>query len=82
MCELMGMSFAKPVVANVSIQAFGQRSQDNADGWGLAWYPDRSLAMVKQPVRWSAHAMTSTGRNCVPFAPSSVPSSARPRRGC
>jgi predicted glutamine amidotransferase len=53
MCELMCMSFAKPVVANVSIQAFSQRSQDNADGWGLAWYPDRSLAMVKQPMRWS-----------------------------
>lgn len=53
MCELMGMSFAKPVVASVSIQAFSQRSKENADGWGLAWYPDRSLAMVKQPVRWS-----------------------------
>jgi predicted glutamine amidotransferase len=53
MCELMGMSFAKPVVANVSIQAFSKRSQENADGWGLAWYPDRSLALVKQPVRWS-----------------------------
>jgi len=53
MCELMGMCFAKPVMASVSIQAFSQRSQENADGWGLAWYPDRALAMVKQPVRWS-----------------------------
>jgi predicted glutamine amidotransferase len=53
MCELMGISFAKPVAASVSIRAFSQRSQDNADGWGLAWYPDRSLAVVKQPVRWS-----------------------------
>ena len=53
MCELMGMSFAKPVVASVSMQAFSERSKDNADGWGLAWYPDRSLALVKQPVRWS-----------------------------
>jgi glutamine amidotransferase len=53
MCELMGMSFARPIVASVSIQAFSLRSQENADGWGLAWYPDRSLAMVKQPVRWS-----------------------------
>lgn len=53
MCELMGISFVKPVVANVTIQAFSLRSQDNADGWGLAWYPDRSIAMVKQPVRWS-----------------------------
>jgi predicted glutamine amidotransferase len=52
-CELMGMSFARPVVASVSIQAFSERSRDNADGWGLAWYPDRSVALVKQPVRWS-----------------------------
>jgi predicted glutamine amidotransferase len=29
------------------------RSQENTDGWGLAWYPDRSLAMIKQPMRWS-----------------------------
>jgi glutamine amidotransferase len=49
----MGMAFAKPVVASVSIQAFSERSKDNPDGWGLAWYPDRSVAMVKQPMRWS-----------------------------
>jgi glutamine amidotransferase len=53
MCELMGLSFAKPVMASVSIQAFSERSCDNPDGWGLAWYPDRSIALVKQPVRWS-----------------------------
>ncbi len=53
MCELMGMSFAKPAVASVSIQAFSLRSIENADGWGLAWYPDKSLALVKQPMRWS-----------------------------
>jgi predicted glutamine amidotransferase len=53
MCELMCMSFAKPLVASVSIRAFGLRSVENADGWGLAWYPDRSLSMVKQPVRWT-----------------------------
>lgn len=53
MCELMGVSFAKPVVASVSIQAFSERSRENADGWGLAWYPDRALAMIKQPVRWT-----------------------------
>src|ERR1051325_82344 len=53
MCELMGMSFAKPALASVSIQAFSERSKDNADGWGLAWYPDRSVAVIKQPLRWS-----------------------------
>lgn len=53
MCELMGMSFAKPVVTHVTMQAFSLRSEGNADGWGLAWYPDKALAMVKQPARWS-----------------------------
>ncbi len=53
MCELMGMSFAEPIVASVSIKAFSMRSEGNADGWGLAWYPDHSLAMVKQAQRWS-----------------------------
>ena len=25
---------------------------DNADGWGLGWYPDQSLAIVKEPMMW------------------------------
>jgi predicted glutamine amidotransferase len=52
MCELMGLSFAKPLSAAFSMGAFGGRDHENPDGWGLAWYPDRSAAVVKEPVSW------------------------------
>lgn len=52
MCELMGMSFAKPIRADFSIREFATRGAENADGWGLAWYPDQAVAIVKEPVRW------------------------------
>src|SRR5690349_9172478 len=58
MCELMGLSFAKPISADFSIREFALRSEDNADGWGLGWYPDRSLAVVKEPVQWRASPYT------------------------
>lgn len=58
MCELMGMSFARPVSADFSIREFALRGQENADGWGLAWYPDRSVAVVKEPVEWRASQYT------------------------
>ena len=32
MCELMGMSFAKPVSADFSIGEFAKRDEQNADG--------------------------------------------------
>lgn len=50
MCELMGMSFAQPISADFSIREFAIRQEGNADGWGLAWYPDRSMAVVKEPI--------------------------------
>jgi glutamine amidotransferase len=52
MCELMGLSFAKPLSAAFTMRAFGGRDCENPDGWGLAWYPDRSAAVVKEPVSW------------------------------
>src|SRR4051794_4101423 len=58
MCELMGLSFARPVCADFSLREFSRRSDDNADGWGLAWYPDRSAALVKEPVRWQLSGFT------------------------
>src|SRR5262245_54687645 len=58
MCELMGMSFARPLSAAFSIQEFAGRGEKNADGWGLAWYPDQSLALVKEPVAWNSSPHT------------------------
>jgi glutamine amidotransferase len=48
----LGLCFAKPIPADFSIREFSLRSEENADGWGLGWYPDQSLAIVKEPVRW------------------------------
>jgi predicted glutamine amidotransferase len=50
MCELMGMSFAQPISADFSVREFAMRQEGNADGWGLAWYPDKSAALVKEPL--------------------------------
>ena len=54
MCELMAMSFAAPIPADFSLREFAARGEENADGWGLGWYPDRSLAVVKEPLKWGA----------------------------
>jgi len=58
MCELMGLSFAKPICADFSLREFSGRGDENADGWGLGWYPDRSLAVVKEPLRWGESRLT------------------------
>lgn len=58
MCELMGMSFARPVAADFSLRKFGSRDDGNPDGWGLAWYPDKSVAVIKEPVKWRASQFT------------------------
>jgi glutamine amidotransferase len=52
MCELLGLSFAQPISADFSLCEFERRDEENADGWGLAWYPDQSLAIVKEPMEW------------------------------
>jgi predicted glutamine amidotransferase len=54
MCELMAMSFDAPISPDFSIREFAARGEENPDGWGLGWYPDRSLAIVKEPVKWGA----------------------------
>lgn len=54
MCELMAMSFESPISADFSLREFAARGEENPDGWGLGWYPDRSLAVIKEPLRWGA----------------------------
>ena len=52
MCELLGVCFEKMVGAEISIREFALRDFENADGWGLAWYHDHSLTVVKEPLSW------------------------------
>lgn len=52
MCELLGINFEHAVDVDFTIRAFALRDAENADGWGLAWYPDQSLALAKEPLTW------------------------------
>src|SRR4051794_36679571 len=52
MCELMGLSVEKPISANFSFREFAGGDHENPDGWGLAWYPDQSAAVIKEPIPW------------------------------
>src|SRR5581483_5412203 len=59
MCELMGLSFAEPISADFTIREFGRRGDENADGWGLGWYPVRSLASQYTDFLESYHGLHS-----------------------
>ncbi|MBF0121284.1 MAG: class II glutamine amidotransferase [Desulfobacterales bacterium] len=49
MCELLGMSFNLPIKPNISFRGFCQRGEHNPDGWGIAYYPDESVQIFKEP---------------------------------
>ena len=51
MCELLGMSFNKEVRPNISFRGFRYRGEANPHGWGLAFYPDESAQVFKEPIR-------------------------------
>lgn len=51
MCELFGMSARYPATVRLSLEEFsrhGGLSGPHKDGWGLAWYEDRELRLVKE----------------------------------
>jgi len=50
MCELMGVSYAKPGHPEAYFRDFRAHEPENPDGWGLACYPDRSALLFKEPV--------------------------------
>ncbi len=49
MCELLGLSFNQPVIPNLSFKGFRNRGGRNPHGWGLAYYPDESAQVIKEP---------------------------------
>ena len=48
MCELLGLSFNAPVSASVSLDVFQTRGEANPDGWGIAYYRDGYLQVIKE----------------------------------
>ncbi|RMG61048.1 MAG: class II glutamine amidotransferase [Deltaproteobacteria bacterium] len=51
MCELLGLCFSQPVSPSISFRGFRHRGENNPHGWGIAFYPDRSAQVIKEPVR-------------------------------
>jgi len=51
MCELLGMSFNLSVRPSISFRGFRYRGENNPHGWGLAFYPDESVQIVKEPIK-------------------------------
>ncbi len=50
MCDLLGMSFSSEVHAGISLDLFQERGKENPDGWGLAFYRDQSLQIIKEAI--------------------------------
>lgn len=48
-CELLGYSFNETVPARHIFKVF--RYRELRDGWGVAYYPDRSVQLFKEPVK-------------------------------
>ena len=48
-CELLGYSFNETVQARHIFTVF--RYRELRDGWGVAYYPDRSVQLFKEPVK-------------------------------
>ncbi len=54
-CELMGASFNEATPVNNLFGAFRYRGNHQPDGWGVAFYPDKSVQLFKEP----KHALES-----------------------
>ena len=48
MCDLLGLSFSTPVTAKISLDVFQQRGEMNPDGWGVAFYNDGRVQVIKE----------------------------------
>ena len=49
MCDLLGMSFNLPINARISLDVFQRQGKENPDGWGVAYYQNDHLRLVKEP---------------------------------
>ncbi len=67
MCELLALSFNRPVRPSLSFRGFQHRGDYNPHGWGLACYPDKSAHIFKEPVRARASGLAQFLRNYPPL---------------
>ena len=51
MCQLFAASFNKKLNITYSFRGFRTRGEGNPHGWGLAWYPDSAVQILKEPIK-------------------------------
>lgn len=59
MCELLGMSFNTKVNPRVSFKGFRRRGKANPNGWGLAFYADKSCQIFKEELEAGESALST-----------------------
>jgi predicted glutamine amidotransferase len=59
MCELLGMCFNKPLTPSISFIGFRKRGEINRHGWGVAFYPDSSAQVIKEPINAGASRLSN-----------------------
>ncbi|TFG30003.1 class II glutamine amidotransferase [Candidatus Thorarchaeota archaeon] len=48
MCDLLGLTFTTNITANISLNLFQEHGMKNPDGWGLAFYNEGVLQVIKE----------------------------------
>ena len=48
MCDLLGLSFNTPITAKISLDVFQQRGVINPDGWGVTFYNNGRVQVIKE----------------------------------
>ena len=51
LCELLGLNFNYQIDPSFSFKGFRNRGTNNPDGWGLAFYPNGSCQIMKEPLK-------------------------------
>ena len=51
MCQLFAASFNKKLNIRYSFRGFRNRGDDNPHGWGLTWYPDSAVQIMKELIK-------------------------------
>jgi glutamine amidotransferase len=59
MCELLGLCFSRPIQPSISFIGFRKRGEINKHGWGIAFYPDSSVQVIKEPINAGASRLSN-----------------------
>ncbi|RMB00050.1 class II glutamine amidotransferase [Hydrogenothermus marinus] len=63
MCELLGIAFNKPIKPTLSFRGFRHRGEINPHGWGIAYYPDTSVQVIKEPIKAGESSLSEFIKN-------------------